>query len=128
MSPNGLKWSRSPHGERPSRLPAAHRVEAIRTAGALSQQAGMWTNGAAVRLRSGACTLPVAIVGVACVVVVRQPGGDRLMAVAAGGDRMAVMSAERERSDTSGQKARVKPPLDPAKREFTTLLKIEPNE
>ena len=26
------------------------------------------------------------------------------------------------------QKARVKPPLDPAKREFTTLLKIEPNE
>lgn len=26
------------------------------------------------------------------------------------------------------QKARVKPPLDPAKREFTTLLKIDPKE
>ena len=26
------------------------------------------------------------------------------------------------------QKARVKPPLEPAKREFTTLLKMEPNE
>ena len=26
------------------------------------------------------------------------------------------------------QKARVKPPLDPANREFTTLLKIDPNE
>ena len=26
------------------------------------------------------------------------------------------------------QKARVKPPLEPANREFTTLLKMEPNE
>jgi len=46
----------------------------------------------------------------------------------AGGDQMAVMSAERGRSDVSDQKACVKPPLDPAKREFTTLLKIDPNE
>ncbi len=31
-------------------------------------------------------------------------------------------------STSSRQKARVKPPLEPAKRELTTLLKIDPNE
>ncbi len=31
-------------------------------------------------------------------------------------------------ADLCAQKARVKPPLEPAKREFTTLLKMDPNE
>ncbi len=37
-----------------------------------------------------------------------------------------LVQAETDRR--TSQKARVKPPLDPAKREFTTLLKIDPNE
>ena len=44
------------------------------------------------------------------------------------GGAFATEACRRRPDRRMAQKARVKPPLDPAKREFTTLLKIDPNE